>query len=55
MSSSDNLIELARLQRLLTAREGKAGYKENVVAIKQRIAAIENGQTPAVAEPDEPA
>jgi len=33
--------ELESLKRRLAAREGKSGYKDNVEAIKRRIAELE--------------
>ncbi len=33
--------ELAQVREMLAAREGKAGYNENVKAIKARIAELE--------------
>jgi hypothetical protein len=48
----DRETEMTRLRQKLAAREGRPGFKANVVALKQRIAALENGQTPAVAEKD---
>lgn len=47
---SDLEQELAKLNRLLAARHGKKGYTRNVEHIRQRIAALENGQTPAIGE-----
>jgi hypothetical protein len=47
--------ELQLLRQKLVARENRPGYKRNVVAIKQRIAAIENNQTPAISEPQDAA
>ena len=41
MTPDERATELARLRRLLAARDGKAGYKANVEAIKIRIADLE--------------
>lgn len=41
MTSEETAAEIARLNRLLRAREGKSGYSANVTAIKARIAELE--------------
>lgn len=41
MSKEEIAAELARLNKLLRARDGKVGYGQNVQAIKVRIAEIE--------------
>lgn len=51
MQTSKQLEELKRLQQLLSSRDGKTGYKANAVAIRQRIAALENEQALAIGEP----
>jgi hypothetical protein len=46
----DRETEITRLRQKLASRDGKPGFKANVVALKQRIAALESGQTPTIAE-----
>lgn len=41
MTPDQIAAEIARLQTMLRAREGKAGYTANVAAIKARIAELQ--------------
>jgi hypothetical protein len=43
--------ELARLEALLSAREGKPGYKRNCEAIRKAIAELQSGELPPQAYP----
>lgn len=51
MTQEQITAETARVGALLRAREGKLGYKQNVVAIKARLVELQD-MTPEDAQPD---
>ena len=50
MQTSNQTRQLERLQRLLAARDGKPGFKSNVIEIRRRIAALESTDAPSQVE-----
>jgi hypothetical protein len=47
MTPDEITAEIARLKAMLQARDGKAGFKANVAAIRKRIAELEAMLAPA--------